>query len=201
MATLSNLLNNLRNFFGNFSGRFTSESGTFHHVDGIVNSFTPSPENIIKDGFDAPDGWNGNKVHHPNAIKTLIIPEGVKGFSGHFLTGWAVTKSVVFPDSLQSIGKHDSDSCVFSGCYLPEVVLPKSLKCLGAYAFGNCHIKKLVVPPTVRSRYNRQFKDSTIEELYLPKIILERGKITIGNQDHGFYLNFYIQCHCNIIEY
>ena len=58
-----------------------------------------------------------------------------------------------------------------------------------------------MVPPTVKSKYNRQFKDSTIEKLYLPKVILKEQVISIDREDYAFYKNFYMHCHCNIIEY
>ena len=108
---------------------------------------------------------------------------------------------MVLPDSVLSIGEENSEGCVFAKCYLTEIILPATLKCLGAYAFGHCYIKKLIVPPTVKSKYNRQFKDSTIEELFLPKVVLERESTSIGSEDYGFYQNFRVHCDCNIIEY
>lgn len=189
------------NLLGNFPDKHISESGIFHHIGGIVYSFTPNPDNIIEGGIDAPDGWCNGVRHYDNAIKTLIVPEGIKGFIGYFLRGWAITETVDFPDSLLSIGEENGEGCVFSDCYLPEIVLPGALKCLGVYAFGHSYIRKLTVAPTVKSKYNRQFKDSTIEELYLPKVILEEQSLSINNEDYTFYRNFYMHCHCNIIGY
>lgn len=189
----------LSNFFG-VKGKYVSSSGTFYHVDNIVNSFIPNPENIIKGGIDAPDGWSEGVRHYNNAIKTLIVPKGVKGFTDHFLRGWAVTESMVLSDSVLSIGQENGVGCVFANCYFPEIILPDTLKCLGAYAFGHCYIKKLIVPPTVKSKYNRQFKDSTIEELYLPKVVLEWEYTSIESA-YGYYHNFHVHCNCNIIKY
>lgn len=189
------------NIFSNLTGMVVSESGIFYHVEGIVHSFSPNPRNIFKDGIEAPVGWGDGVRHYEKAIKTLIIPEGVKGFADHFMMGWAITESVVLPDSLVSIGKEDGEGCVFGKCYLPEIILPQGIKCLGPYAFGNCYIKKLTVPATIRSKYNRQFKDSTIEQLYLPKVILESPELSIEGDAYGFYRNFFIHCHCHIVPY
>lgn len=107
MATSGNLL-------GNLQGMYISESGTFHHVGGIVYSFIPNPENTINGGIDAPDGWRHGVRHYDNAIKTLIVPDGVEGFIDYFLRGWAITETVVFPDSLLSIGKENGNGYVFA---------------------------------------------------------------------------------------
>lgn len=176
---------------------------------GIVRSCTPHPDNLIPGGIDLPDELspNGTK-HYENAMKTLVIPEGVKGFVSDFLCHWAVTEKFVLPESLQFIGGADvysdgSDSPhnVFAGCYLPEVVLPGRLQCLGFFAFGRSHIRKLIVPPTVKSPYLRQFKDSTIEELYLSKSALDAFCQLGINEEYGFYQNFFVHCKCRIIPY
>ena len=156
---------------------------------------------MISGGLDAPDGWSGEIVHYSNAIRTLIVPDGIKGFSDEFLRGWAITDSVVFPESLLYIGTDDGIGCVFANCYLPEIVLPESLKTIGSFAFGHCYIEKLVVSPAIKSKYSRQFKDSTIKKLYLPKTILEERERSFNNVDYGYYDNFFSHCHCNIIEY
>lgn len=181
-------------------GTFTSESGRFCHIGGIVHSFTPSADNIIEGGIDAPDGHTDEIRHYDPAIRTLIVPEGVKGFAAEFLMGWAVTKKVTFPDTLTAIGTDEARN-VFARCFLPEINLPPSVKEIGLFAFGHSFIKKLVVNRANKSKYNRQFKDSTIEQLFLPKSVLETNRASIGDNDYGFYANFYIHCECNIIAY
>lgn len=187
-------------------GTLETESGSFTHVFGNLIDFIPSPDNVIPGGIDARDAWSWSEktIHYSKAIRTFIVPHGIKRIPDGFMNRYAVTESVVFPDSLQSIGTEDGSigSCgSFAGCSLPEIVLPESLKVLGNYAFGHCHIEKLVVNPANKSKYNRQFKDSTIKELYLPKSILETRQISIGSTDYGFYHNFFIHCDCTIIEY
>lgn len=181
-------------------GTLGSPSGLFTHIGGTVVGFTPAADNVIAAGFDAPDGWSDMLRHHDKAIKTLIVPEGVKGFAAEFLMGWAVTKKVTFPDTLTAIGTDEARN-VFARCFLPEINLPPSVKEIGLFAFGHSFIKKLVVNRANKSKYNRQFKDSTIEQLFLPKSVLETNRASIGDNDYGFYANFYIHCECNIIAY
>lgn len=181
-------------------GTLGSPSGLFTHIGGTVVGFTPAADNVIAAGFDAPDGWSDMLRHHDKAIKTLIVPEGVKGFSAEFLENWAVTEQLVFPSTLVSIGTDEAYN-VFARCYLPEITLPPSVKIIGKFAFGHTYIKKLIVASTNTSPYNRQFKDSTIEQLFLPKSVLETNRASIGDNEYGFYANFYIHCECNIIAY
>lgn len=181
-------------------GSLISESGVFHHIGGAVFSFIPHSDNVIEGGIDTPGAWSEKTTHHDNAIRSLIVPEGVTGFADGFLTGWAITETVIFPKTLKSIGTDHGHNC-FAGCYLPEIILPESVNCLGNYAFGHSYIQKLVIHPNNKSPYRRQFKDSTIKELYLPKEVLELLESSIGGEDYTFYRNFYVHCHCAIIEY
>ncbi|MEZ3591322.1 MAG: leucine-rich repeat domain-containing protein [Muribaculaceae bacterium] len=153
---------------------------------------------MISGGIDLPGAWCDGIRHYENAVKSLIVPDGVKGFADEFLRGWAVTESFILPNTIKSI-EGNNIGCVFADCYLPEVKLPESTICLGTFAFGHAYIRKLVVPLSVKSEYRRQFKDTTIEELYLPKAGLEALKQS--NRDYEFYRNFYCHCKCNIIEY
>lgn len=178
------------------AGQYTSESGTFYHIGGIVHSFDPHWKNLIREGINARAGIE-------QAFRTLIVPEGVVGFVDGFLPHTAITDRVIFPTSLISIGTETGASGpggAFVGCYLPDVELPGSIRCLGFYAFAGCHIKSLTVNPAITSKHCRQFKDSTIETLRLSKAALELFRSS-GNDEYRFYGNFYAHCKCNIIEF
>ena len=47
--------------------------------------------------------------------------------------------------------------------------IPNSVKEIGNFAFGHSRIEILQLPSTLHSPYVRQFKDSYIETLFLPK--------------------------------
>ncbi len=177
-----------------------SESGVFSCMGGEVDSFTPASHNVIEGGVDAPETWGGGMRHHEKAVRTLIVPSGVRSFSEVFLQYWAVTDLFILPDTIEAIGDESHAGGAFANCFLPEVILPPSLRCIGKFAFGRSYIKRLVVRETTKSPYLRQFKDSTIEQLYLPKNVLDKYR-TRMEDDYDFYRNFFVHCHCNIIEY
>lgn len=153
----------------------TSESGTFYVDDeGIVLRFEPSEDNPIKEEkVDEPYAYDGFVVK--KSIKHLIVPEGMKGFVSDFMRGISILERFVLPKGLLSIGKithefRDDDAyCVFSHSTLPTVVVPESVKELGSFAFGHTHIECLQLPESLHSPYGRQFKDSSIGTLRLPK--------------------------------
>ena len=148
------------------SGRFLVDN------NGIALSFEPSKDNeyIIEE-----TELNTYNQHHPNkSIKTLIVPKGVKGFASEFMRGVRVIEKFELPDGLLSIGDNSFDfehsqHCVFANCILPSVTIPNSVKEIGNFAFGHSHIEALQLPSSLRSPYGRQFKDSYIGTLVLPK--------------------------------
>lgn len=153
----------------------TSESGTFYVDDGgIVLHFEPSEDNPIKEEIvDEPYAYDGFVVK--KSIKHLIVPVGVKGFVSDFMRGIRVLERFSLPDGLLNIGNNTHEvvakdaHCVFAECILPTVVVPESVKELGLFAFGHTRIECLQLPESLHSPYGRQFKDSTIGILRLPK--------------------------------
>ena len=160
-------------FLKPFTKYIESSSGRFL-VDnnGIALSFEPSEDNeyIIEE-----TELNTYNQHHPNkSIKTLIVPKGVKGFASEFMREVRVIEKFELPDGLLSIGNNSFDfehrqHCVFADCILPSVIIPDSVKEIGTFAFGNTHIETLQIPSSLHSPYGRQFKDSYIGTLILPR--------------------------------
>ena len=173
------------------SGRFLVDN------NGIALSFEPSEDNeyIIEE-----TELNTYNQHHPNkSIKTLIVPKGVKGFASEFMRGVRVIEKFELPDGLLSIGNNSFDfehsqHCVFANCILPSVTIPDSVKEIGNFAFGHSHIEALQLPSSLRSPYGRQFKDSYIGTLVLPKEWeniacldeYERLKIELDSVNYGY---------------
>ena len=152
-----------------------SESGAFViDENGIVQSFSPSDDNPFM-YEDLPD-----EVWVQQSVRTLVVPDGVKGFCSEFMRGVWIKEKFILPDGLLSIGSNSFDSgyCVFANSILPEVKIPSSVKTIGNFAFGGSRIKSLQLPVGLQSPYGRQFKDSYIEELRLPaewegKVVLD----------------------------
>ncbi len=176
---------------------FSSESGRFLCLDGIVQEFIPEKHNVIKEYVDLPKAFLlDSSTYYKMVVKTMIVPNGVKGFCDGFFDCGAVTDVFRLPDSLTSIGSNDVPGS-FCGCYLPEVILPENLRFIGKYAFSSSYIEKLVVRASNESPYLRQFKDSTIKKVYLPFSIKD-SKL---GEEREFIRNFYNHCKCEIIYY
>lgn len=175
-----------------------SESGRFLCRNGIVEKFIPAVHNVIAGGIDALKGKGYEAEHYEMAVKSLIVPKGVKGFCDCFFQNGAVTEIFMLPDTLESIGIESEDSIggVFGRCFLPEVFIPESVRYLGKYSFAGSYIKKLVVRDSTKSPYLRQFKDSRIERVYLPQRLIDGG-----DEQRGYIRNFYAHCECEIIGY
>lgn len=152
-----------------------SESGTFYiDESGIALRFKPSKDNpIMEEKVEEPHAYDGFVIK--KSIRHLIVPEGVKGFVSDFMRGVRVLERISLPEGLLSIGNNTHEfvtndaHCVFADCILPTVVIPESVKELGPFAFGGTHIDCLQLPESLHSPYCRQFKDSFIGTLRLPK--------------------------------
>ena len=163
-----------------------SESGTFViDGNGIVQCFEPAENNpFIEEKTELKDNYS----HYTGrSISTFIVPEGVKGFVSDFMRGVRVTECFELPEGLISIGNHSFDidtrvSCIFANCNLPSVVIPQSVQEIGIFAFGHSQIKSLQLPPSLHSPYGRQFKDSYIGTLRLPKEW--KGMVTLDKHNN-----------------
>lgn len=150
-----------------------SESGSFY-VDktGVMQRFEPAGDNPY---IEEETEFNDNYTYTTHkSIRTMIMPNGVKGFVSDFMRGVRVTERFVLPEGLERIGNNSFDidteeSCVFANCILPSVVIPQSVQEIGNFAFGHSHIESLQLPESLQSPYSRQFKDSYIGTLRLPK--------------------------------
>ncbi len=149
-----------------------SESGLFL-LDGrgFAYSFEPAASNPF---VEETGSVNSNYIIETSAsIRTFIVPDGVKGFGNNFMRGSRIIGKIELPNSLVSLGTGFSNDnpchCVFANCVLPTVKLPNSLHEIGIFAFGHTYIEELYIPKNLRSSYGRQFKDSYIGTLYLPK--------------------------------
>ena len=150
----------------------TNESGSFFvDKNGIAMRFEPAGDNpFVEEEAEFNDNYTYTTY---KSIRTLVIPNGVRGFVSDFMRGVRVTERFELPEGLERVGNNSFDinieeQCVFANCILPSVVIPQSVKEIGNFAFGHTHIESLQLPETLRSPYGRQFKDSYIGTLRLP---------------------------------
>ena len=191
--------NESRGFFSYFNKNkekvLKSESGTFYlDSEGIVLRFEPADNNPFIGEKTKSDK---NYIYSTDrSIRTFIVPEGVKGFASFIMHGTRVLERFELPEGLIYIGNNLFDHqkgahCVFSDCILPELIIPQSVQEIGFFAFGHSHIETLQLPATLRSRYGRQFKDSSIGTLRLPKVW--KGNVALGENNsldlNGLWFN------------
>lgn len=171
-----------------------SQSGRFIvDIAGRLLSFTPSENNPVHytEVEHVLNPYLPVQIEKEPHLDTLIIPEGVKSLPAEFMRGYHIDSKIVFPETLESIGdiKWDDmaneDHCVLANTHLPEVIIPKSVKMIGTFALGSSHIKRLVFENPINCEYARQFKDSDIDELVIPKVMWESD---------GIARNFKIHC-------
>lgn len=181
-------INKILKEFTDMEEELHTESGTFT-IDkkGIVVRFVPNPDNIVQEKTEIRKNYTYTTYR---TLRTFIVPKGVIGFPSNFLRDTKVSERFELPEDLESIGTiipddiMESVMCVFADCILPEVIFPKSLKSIGAYAFGHCHIASIQIPSSLRSPYGRQFKDSYINLVKLPK---EWNTGEMEFEDHYLY--------------
>lgn len=178
--------------------RLESPSGLFW-VDfkGTILALEPFGNNLYIEPQKIDNPWQLYKTKDIIHLETLIVPEGVKQFPAEFIRRYHIDSKIIFPSTLEAIGdikwddKHSECHSVLADTHLPEVIIPKSVTMIGTFAFGNSHIKKLVFENIISSEYARQFKDSRIDELVIPKTMWESD---------GIARNFKIHCRIDTLK-
>ena len=70
----------------------------------------------------------------------------------------------------------------FKGCKkLKEIILPSTLKKIGAYAFEDCPIKNITIPKSVKSIEPGAFAGSSIKSITIPKKVKKLGEGVFGD--------------------
>ena len=133
-----------------------TESGTFF-VDslGVLQDFWCSEDN------------NADSCHPRDTkkLRTLHIPEGVTVLKENAFSSYTVLDKLTLPNSLRLMGT--GHGCVFANSHLPDVVLPERLEILGDFSFGVSTMRSLRLPENAAWDYARQFKESSVETLYI----------------------------------
>ncbi len=133
-----------------------TESGSFYVDDyGILHKFLPAEDNRVS-----------KYGEFPVVLRNLVIPEGVIIISGSLFQNHTVLERFILPESLRMIGTNDG--CAFSGCSLPDVVIPGKLGevRVSDAAFIGSSFKSLCLPNGF-STTRRDFKACRIEKLLL----------------------------------
>lgn len=157
---------------------YRSKSGLFEcDSQGKLLDFFPDSKNLMDETKVKEMYRLGGKSlvdYYRPCVHTLIIPEGVTSFEREFFRDGLVNDIIRFPSTLKQIGS-DYEDCVFAGSFLPEVIIPRTVKMIGRFAFGASHIKRLVFEDDIQCIYLRQFKESVVDELVIPHAMWERN--------------------------
>ena len=147
----------------------------FIDSQGVLVDFCCAEDNIVTE----------------NVWRCLDIPEGVRVIPEGTFRWCHVQQRLIFPKSLRAIST--GDGCAFANSTLPHVELPETLVELGDFAFGHSSMRSVRIPRGLKSEYARQFKESSIGTLYLPKEFCAddsfrgfREKYDGGKEQYGY---------------
>ena len=115
---------------------------------------------------------DGKTLHTiPSGMKSVNIPEGVEKIdSGACSDGFV--KSVIIPQSVKSIG-----AFAFSYCRkLRTVTIPESVQSIGDGAFYACNLASVIIPDGLKSIGEEAFKDCDLKKVVLPDSLGSIGK-------------------------
>lgn len=146
-----------------------NETGLFEcDEEGKLLSYYPSIEVLIEKTEVREHYTYGDAYYRP-CIHSMIVPEGVTGFSRDFFRGGYISETLELPYTIKTIGSEE-DCCVFADTSIGRLILPDSIESIGNFAFGNSKIEEVVYPKKIiEFQYARQFKGAKINRLLLPQ--------------------------------
>jgi hypothetical protein len=122
------------------------------------------------------------------AVKTIVIPEGIKKLGGAAFGGMAIT-SVTLPSTLTAIG-----SGAFGSTQLKTIVIPDSVTTIGTSAFEGCgELRSVTLGAGIRNIERLAFANcASLTTLVIPDSVAEInfgykafdgcGKLTLASQ-------------------
>ena len=129
------------------------------------------------------------EVIHPGAfkdckeLKSVIIPEGIRGIGDEAFMGCRNLEDVVLPSTLRFIGQMaffesglktinipegitEFEFGTFKGCWrLKDVTFPSTLEFIQRDAFRECRFNKIIIPASIKLISSEAFYDAYINEI------------------------------------
>ena len=84
-------------------------------------------------------------VYENKNIKKVVIKKGVTAIADFAFKGCKKLKEIILPSTLKKIG-----ACAFEGCPIKNISIPKSVKSIEPGAFASSSIKSITIPKTVK---------------------------------------------------
>lgn len=120
------------------------DSGVFWEFDGATGKLTVSGTGAIPDQKD-PNNLPWKSVHE--AIKEVVVSEGVTGVGKNAFAWCLSLTKVTLPKTLTSIGDYAFNNCQKLG----EITIPDRVETIGIQAFNFTMLSKIALPKAVTS--------------------------------------------------
>ncbi|MDR1249983.1 MAG: leucine-rich repeat domain-containing protein [Treponema sp.] len=96
-------------------------------------------------------------------LKSIAFPKNLKAIPAAFANNVSTLTAIKWPESLEEIGRVNSDGAVFSGAGFTELVIPEGVKTIGRAAFGDCkNLTSVTIPDSVETIGRGAFADCPV---------------------------------------
>ena len=100
---------------------------------------------VVLSGTGKIKNYGESPFKNSDAVKTVMISEGITSIGNSLFLGCSQLENVVLPKSVTGIGNNAFDGC----SALQNIDLPSNLNYIGSRAFQSCKIEKIAIPSTV----------------------------------------------------
>ncbi len=126
------------------------------------------------------------KIKQSDDCVTMSLKKGVLTVKGKGEMGDPIETTVYENKNIKKVvikkGVTAIADFAFKGCKkLKEIILPSTLKKIGAYAFEECPIKNITIPKSVKSIEPGAFAGSSIKSITIPKTVKKLGEGVFGD--------------------
>ena len=117
--------------------------------------------------FDFDDHMWHNTGEQEEAVKKVVIEEGVTSITAHAFHDCINLETIVIPDSVTRI-----EHCAFYDCYnLREINIPDKVTVIEDYAFDGCGLKKIKLPKNLKKIGYRAFRCCDFKQISIPSSV------------------------------
>ena len=132
-------------------------------------------------------------VYENKNIKKVVIKKGVTAIADFAFEGCKKLKEIILPSTLKKIG-----ACAFEGCPIKNITIPKSVKSIEPGAFAGSSIKSITIPKTVKKLGEGVFGNcKKLESITMPGNI---GIIKDEDPDYEYQPGSFLGRKCNSLK-
>ena len=132
-------------------------------------------------------------VYENKNIKRVVIKKGVTAIADFAFKGCKKLKEIILPSTLKKIG-----ACAFEGCPIKNITIPKSVKSIEPGAFAGSSIKSITIPKTVKKLGEGVFGNcKKLESITMPGNI---GVIKYEIPDYEYQPGSFLGRKCNSLK-